>query len=50
MAPALEEAGVGIGGSLLQVDFTADDGQYVNSAFNQELDCQLVRRYALSLA
>lgn len=50
MAPALEEAGVGIGRSLLQVDFTADDGQYVTSTFNQELDCQLVRRYALSLA
>lgn len=50
MAPALEEAGAGIGGSLLQVDFTADDGQYVTSTFNQELDCQLVRRYALSLA
>ncbi|AMJ55839.1 hypothetical protein AXG53_03675 [Stenotrophomonas sp. KCTC 12332] len=50
MAPALEEAGAGIGGSFLQVDFTADDGQYVNSTFNQELDCQLVRRYALSLA
>ena len=50
MAPALEEAGVGIGGSLLQVDFTADDGQYVNSTFNQEMDSQLVRPYALSFA
>lgn len=50
MAPALEEAGAGIVRSLLQVDFTADDGQYVTSTFNQELGCQLVRRYALSLA
>lgn len=49
MAPALEEAGRHRR-LALQVDFTADDGQYVNSTFNQELDCQLVRRYALSLA
>lgn len=50
MGPAVEEAGAGIGRSLLQVDFAADDGQYVNSTFSQEMDCQLVRRYALSLA
>ena len=50
MAPAVDEAGAGIGRSLLQVDFTADDGQYVNSTFNQEMDCQLVRPYALSFA
>ncbi|MEN5209103.1 hypothetical protein ABE493_13380 [Stenotrophomonas terrae] len=50
MAPAVDEAGAGIGRSLFQVDFTADDGQYVNSTINQEMDCQLVRPYALSFA
>ncbi len=49
MARALDEAGTEIGRSRVDVDFTADDAQYVNFTFNEEMDSQLVRSYALSL-
>ena len=49
MARALDESGTEIGRSQVDVDFPADDAQYVNFTFNEEMDSQLVRSYALSL-
>ena len=49
MARALDESGAEIGRSRVEVDFPADDAQYVNFTFNEEMDSQLVRSYALSL-
>ncbi len=49
MARALDESGTEIGRSRVEVDFPADDAQYVNFTFNEEMDSQLVRSYALSL-
>ena len=46
---ALDESGAEIGRSRVEVDFPADDAQYVNFTFNEEMDSQLVRSYALSL-
>lgn len=49
LARALDESDAEIGRSRVEVDFPADDAQYVNFTFNEEMDSQLVRSYALSL-
>lgn len=49
LARALDQSGAEIGRSRVEVDFPADDAQYVNFTFNEEMDSQLVRSYALSL-
>ncbi|PJJ98824.1 hypothetical protein CO615_06550 [Lysobacteraceae bacterium NML75-0749] len=49
MARALDESGTEIGRSRVEVEFAEDDAKYVNFNFNEEMDSQLVRSYALSL-
>ena len=49
LARALDANGTEIGRSKVDVEFAADDAQYVNFTFNDEMDSQLVRTSALSL-
>lgn len=49
LAKALDGEGVEVGRSVVEVAFEADDGKYVNFAFNQEMDSQTVRKYELSV-
>ncbi len=49
LAKALDVDGVEIGRSVIEVSFEADDAQYVNFTFNDEMDSQMVRKYALSV-
>lgn len=49
MAKALDAEGKEIGRSTMDVAMEADDAQYVNFSFGQEMDSSLVRRYAVSV-
>ncbi len=46
---ALNASGEEIGRSIADVDFAADDAQYVTFTFNTELDTQMVATYSATL-
>lgn len=48
VARALDGEGTEIGRSVVEEEFAADDARYVTFTFNEEMDSQLVRTYALS--
>jgi hypothetical protein len=49
VAKALSKEGEEIGRSIVDVDFAADDGKYVNFKFDSQMDSQLVVKYAIDL-
>ncbi|PTS77738.1 hypothetical protein DBR33_02785 [Stenotrophomonas sp. HMWF022] len=49
VARALDAEGVEIGRAVVDEEFSADDARYVTFKFNEEMDSQLVRTYALSV-
>jgi hypothetical protein len=48
VARALDAGGVEIGRAVVEEEFAADDARYVTFKFNEEMDSQLVRTYAVS--
>ncbi len=48
VARALDAEGTEIGRAVSEQEFQADDARYVNFQFNEEMDSQLVRTYAVS--
>ncbi|MCC7634984.1 hypothetical protein [Stenotrophomonas rhizophila] len=48
VARALDGQGTEIGRAVVEEDFAADDARYVTFTFNEEMDSQLVRTYAVS--
>lgn len=48
IARALDAEGVEIGRAAADVEFAADDARYVSFQFNEEMDSQLVRSYAIA--
>lgn len=48
VARALDGEGAEIGRASAEAEFTADDARYVTFHFNEEMDSQLVRTYAVS--
>lgn len=49
VAKALNKDGQEIGRSAIEIDFTADDAKYVSFAFQEDMDTQLVEKYALDV-
>ncbi|WMJ68375.1 hypothetical protein [Stenotrophomonas sp. 24(2023)] len=47
VARALDADGTEIGRATAEVEFAADDARYVTFQFNEEMDSQLVRTYAV---
>ncbi|PZS90118.1 hypothetical protein A7X83_11525 [Stenotrophomonas maltophilia] len=47
VARALDADGTEIGRAAAEVEFAADDARYVTFQFNEEMDSQLVRTYAV---
>jgi hypothetical protein len=47
VARALDAEGTEIGRAAAEVEFAADDARYVTFQFNEEMDSQLVRTYAV---
>ncbi|WP_164136843.1 hypothetical protein [Stenotrophomonas maltophilia] len=47
VARALDTDGTEIGRAAAEVEFAADDARYVTFQFNEEMDSQLVRTYAV---
>ncbi|HEL2978293.1 TPA: hypothetical protein UMB92_001124 [Stenotrophomonas maltophilia] len=47
VARALDADGTEIGRASTEVEFAADDARYVTFQFNEEMDSQLVRTYAV---
>ena len=45
---ALDAEGTEIGRAVVEEEFAADDARYVTFTFNEEMDSQLVRTYAVS--
>jgi len=48
VARALDGEGTEIGRAVVEEEFAADDARYVTFTFNEEMDSQLVRTYAVS--
>ncbi|HFK2919237.1 hypothetical protein [Stenotrophomonas beteli] len=48
VARALDADGTEIGRASAEVEFAADDARYVTFQFNEEMDSQLVRTYAVA--
>lgn len=48
VARALDADGTEIGRAVVEEEFAADDARYVTFTFNEEMDSQLVRTYAVS--
>jgi len=48
VARALDADGTEIGRAVVDEEFAADDARYVTFTFNEEMDSQLVRTYAVS--
>ncbi|MDT3501078.1 hypothetical protein [Stenotrophomonas maltophilia] len=48
VARALDAEGTEIGRASADVEFAADDARYVTFQFNEEMDSQLVRSYAVA--
>ncbi|MBH1433456.1 hypothetical protein I5U42_19365 [Stenotrophomonas maltophilia] len=48
VARALDADGTEIGRAAAEVEFAADDARYVTFQFNEEMDSQLVRSYAVA--
>lgn len=49
IAKALNHEGAEIGRSVVDVDFAADDAEYVTFHFDKEIDSQLVERYLVDI-
>jgi hypothetical protein len=49
IAKALDKDGLEIGRSVVDVSFAADDAKYVNFAFQDEMDTQLVAKYVIDI-
>jgi hypothetical protein len=49
IARALDAEGTEIGRASADVEFAADDARYVTFQFNEEMDSQLVRSYAVAV-
>ena len=47
VARALDAEGTEIGRASAEAEFAADDARYVTFQFNEEMDSQLVRTYAV---